>query len=141
NTMGRFVHDKLIAVWTAGVIEPRLKKHSRGPDDEGVVIHPCADRVPVVAEIRILGRLPPIGPDDAIVAVKRTQHDHLLGGLHHVDGPELPAKHIGESQRVALASGSLVSTESTCRTPGPEGLFFLSAARPAGVYGSGLAMP
>src|SRR5215471_947845 len=40
-----------------------------------------------------------------------------------------------------LPAGSLVSTESTCRTPGPEGLFFFSASSPAGVYGSGLAIP
>ena len=106
------VHHQLITMGTARMIEPGLGEHPRGLHLEGIVIHPSAHRVAVVARIGIGGRFPSIRPDDPVIAVKRTQDDHLLGGLHHVEGPEFPEKHVGKSQRITLA----------CRVIGQHGV-------------------
>src|SRR5206468_1058736 len=82
---------------------PRLGKHPRGRHYEGIVIHPFADRVPVIARIGIGGWLPAIGPDDAVIAVKETQYHDVLGRLGDVEGSKLPGVHIGESERITEA--------------------------------------
>src|SRR5579864_7179314 len=97
-----FLHPQLFAMRTASVIQPAFWIQPGRLDYERVVIHPFSDGVAIPPRLRVLGQLSPIGPDDAIIAVKWTQDNHLLGSLNEVDGPEFPKLHVREPERITL---------------------------------------
>src|SRR5580704_5148493 len=105
DPMVGFLHHQLIAMRATGMIDPCFGIQSRRLYYEGIIIDPFAHRIPVITWIRILRKCPSIGPDDAVIAVERTENNYLLGSLKQIDGPEFPKVHVWESQRIAFVCG------------------------------------
>ena len=84
------------------MIEPASWIHPDRLHHERVVVHPFANRVPVPPRVRVFGEFSPIRPDGAPIAVPLIQVNHLVGGLHELDGPQFKKLHAREPHRITL---------------------------------------
>ena len=92
---------QLIAVRVAGIIEPRPVIGADGFHDKRVIVFPMADRVAVPARVRIFGKLPAIGPDDAPSLLEHVEHEDRLGRVQDLNRTQFVQNDPRESRRIA----------------------------------------
>src|SRR4029077_13868838 len=125
-----FLHSQICAMRTASMIEPGSWIEPNRLHDEGVVIHPFANRVPVPTWLWVLGQFSPIRPDHAPIAVPSIQEDHLVVGLHKLDGPQFEKLHAREPDRITLVERIIGNRGGDLSDSGSRGLVGFECRQP-----------